>query len=37
MNGVNQCLNALAAPFYKEGIQKLVQKCIDLNEDYVEK
>lgn len=40
MNGVNQCLNTLVMLFFKEGIQKLIpgyQKCIVLNEDYVEK
>jgi len=40
MNGVNQWVNSLAAPFFKEGIQKLVpyyKKCIETNGDYIRK
>jgi hypothetical protein len=40
MDGVNNWLGTLAAPFCDEGLQKLVQqydKCLNLGGNYVEK
>jgi len=39
-DGVNNWLNNLAAPFFDEGLQKLVSrydKCLNVDENYVEK
>jgi hypothetical protein len=39
MDGVNNWLGTLAAPFRDEGLQKLVRryKCLNLGGNYVEK
>ena len=40
MDGVNNWLNNLAAPFFDEGLQKLVSqydKCLNVNGTYVER
>jgi len=39
MGGVNNWLHNLAAPFFDEGLQKLVSvyKCLNVNCNYVEK
>jgi hypothetical protein len=40
MDGVNNCLHNLAAPFFDEGLQKQVSqynKCLNVDENYVEK
>jgi len=39
MDGVNNWLHILAAPFFEEGLQKLVSryKCLNVDGNYVEK
>jgi histone-lysine N-methyltransferase SETMAR len=40
MDGVNNWLYNLAAPFFEEGLQKLVsryEKCLNVDGNYVEK
>jgi histone-lysine N-methyltransferase SETMAR len=40
MDGVNSCLHNLAAPFFDDGLQKLVSrydKCLIVDGNYVEK
>jgi hypothetical protein len=39
MDGVNNWLHNLAAPFFDEGLQKLVSqyKCLNVGGNYVEK
>jgi hypothetical protein len=40
MDGVNNWLNTLAAPWFDEGLQKLVSrydKCLNVDGNYVEK
>jgi len=40
MNGVNNWLHNLVAPFFDEGLQKLVSqydKCLNVDSNYVEK
>jgi hypothetical protein len=40
IDGVNTWLHNLAAPFFDEGLQKLVpryDKCLNVNGNYVEK
>jgi hypothetical protein len=40
MDGVNNCLNTLAAPWFDEWLQKLVSwydKCLNVDGNYVEK
>jgi hypothetical protein len=40
MDGVNNWLHNLAAPFFDEGLQKLVSrydKCLNVDGNYVEK
>jgi histone-lysine N-methyltransferase SETMAR len=40
MDGVNNWLHNLAAPFFDEGLQKLVSqydRCLNVNDNYVEK
>jgi histone-lysine N-methyltransferase SETMAR len=39
VDGVNNCLHNLAAPFFDEGLQKLVSryKCLNVDDNYLEK
>jgi len=40
MDGVNICLHSFAAPFFDEGLHKLVShynKCLNMDGNYVEK